>query len=259
MESPPRPADLVSAHMAFWREAGVDLAYRDAAGNWLEEPDRPDAHEAKSPAEGKAPTDRNRRRPDTPVQAPPLPDIAAFRGDWPSEREAFDEWWLTETRLALPGASTAVGAFGPAGAPLAIVVPQPLSTDRGGLPETGPSARLVREFLRSAEIEPAEALILPALRAALPVPEWNALAAAGWGALLRHRLELYRPARVIGFGAAIRSLLENEPSHGAGIFAMRALSEGDKPVAIAPSLELMLANPRAKARFWNHWIEWTER
>ena len=74
-------AEQIAAAQAWWREAGVDLAFADEPQGWLaapaeEEPVRPKASAAAAPAE------------------PEHPRIGGKPSGWPQELAAFPPWWI---------------------------------------------------------------------------------------------------------------------------------------------------------------------
>ncbi|HUQ12689.1 MAG TPA: hypothetical protein VM055_00240, partial [Novosphingobium sp.] len=112
----------LAASQAWWREAGVDMAFADAPRNWLET--------ARKPATAIEPA--------APVQAevafpPPIARIGGDRARWPNDLAQFADWWLTEPSLDPAGLALRVPPAGPKQAPLMVLVAQPEAGDRDTL------------------------------------------------------------------------------------------------------------------------------
>jgi DNA polymerase len=233
------------AMTAWWREAGVDCDFADTPTNWLAEPEDDTAEEAR-PANAPAPA---------PVEAP-IELVAGGPANWPTTLEAFDAWWLAEPSLAI-GARARVAPRGPADAPLMVLVCEPEAEDGAAL-LSGPQGALLANILAAFGLAPDEARIAALLPSCVPHPDWAALDRVGWGALTRHHLALAAPRRLLVLGPGALPLLGHDPAQDSADFRQVAHEGGVVPALCAPDLDTLLHRPRAKARLWHRWLEWTD-
>jgi len=105
-------AELAAAQ-AWWREAGVDLAFADEATDWLA-----GARATKDAASPVAPP----KAAPAPPTAPPR--IGGARASWPTTLADFGAWWLTEPTVDPAPAARRVLPSGPGHAALMVLVPE---------------------------------------------------------------------------------------------------------------------------------------
>jgi len=238
--------DELRAVDAWWREAGVDHVFVDEPVNWLAVPEAEDAAET---PEFHAPQ----------VVAPepePIELLAGGPDNWPTTLEAFDQWWLTEEKLAL-GPYRRVAATGPANAPLMVLMSQPL-TDEAETLLSGDGGALLTNILTACGLKTDEVRIASLLPSHLPHPDWTALDKAGWGDLTRHHISLAAPQRLLVFGHVTLPLLGHDPAQGPAAFREVALQGATVPAVVARGLDTMLLRPRLRASLWQRWLEWTD-
>lgn len=238
-------ADELAAAQEWWREAGVDCAFSDEAASWLDSPPE-HAPAAPKPAQ-------SAKKP----EAPPPPAIGRDPSGWPKELSAFAGWWLNEPSLDSRGARPRVPPRGPAGAKVMAIVPQPEAEDSGQL-LAGAQGELLANFLRRAEVTENEVYVAAALPRHTPMADWRALHQLGLGTVLRHHIELVRPARVILFGQDVISLVGHSPTQNPAFSLDFNQQRGSVPALTARSLEHMLRVPSARKRLWQDWLDWTD-
>lgn len=235
----------IAAAFAWWREAGVGYAYTDEPRRWL------------APLEDVA-TAEPERAPPRRSAAPPPPEPLRIGGDpalWPTDLAAFHAWWMTEPSLGEGGTLGRVPPRGNAGARLMILVEQPESEDREQL-LSGPQGRLLAQMLAAMGIPEAETYLASALPRPDPLPDWPALASAGLGALLRHHAQLAAPERLLVLGSNILPLLGHDLAQSAQ--TLPPLNHEGRTIPLFGERGLPnLARPRAKAGFWQRWLDWT--
>jgi DNA polymerase len=233
-------AQRYAASLDWWRLAGVDCDFADEAQNWLAEP----ADAAGPPAAGK---------PAAQVKAAETaPEPAVEARNLPASLEAFRAWWMDEAS-PLPGdQARRIAPRGAAGAPLMLIVPMPETGDGEAL-LSGPQGRLLANIARALGLAPDVAYLASALPSAMPMPDWDALAADGLGAALLRHIELARPERVLLLGSALPALLGHDraapPESLAQVAGIPALA------SFAP--ERLIDHPRQRARLWQRLLEWT--
>lgn len=245
---PPSVAASVEAAFAWWSEAGVDLDFHDGPEDWLAQPE-PESVEAEPDLPPPPPPEPPRVL--APREAPPL-DLEGM----PAELAAWREWWLSAP--ALDGGRTAgrVPPRGSAGAELMILVPQPEAADTETL-LAGPQGRLLDAMLRAMGLTADQVYLAAALPRHMPLPDWQALAAAGLGSAIARHVTLARPQRLLAFGSNILPLLENDPPLSAHPDRQFNHEEASIPLLVARDLE-SLERWTWKARFWRDWLAWVE-
>ena len=256
----PQPplAAAVAATLAWWREAGVDSLFEDEPRRWLAPAKAP---EATSTPQTTAPT------PPTPVSQPaPAPiRLGGPREAWPTTLPAFHAWWLTEPSLDHPdltgfaphGATQPrIPPRGPDNPPLMVIVPQPEEGDTTHL-LSGPQGRLLAAIVPMLGFSEAEMMIASALPRPMPLPDWPALAASGLGAVLLHHVALVAPRRIIAFGSNVLPLLSHAQPQNTVAFPPLNHEGFVCPLLPAGDLAMLLERPAAKARFWQHWLEFS--
>jgi len=245
----PGLAQEVAAAFAWWREAGVDCAFRDDPVDWIMPPASAD------PAE-KLPAPRPARSPAAPEPvAAPAFDLASL----PQDIEGFCAWWQAEPWLDEGRVSGRVPPRGKAGAELMVVVPEPEREDAGRL-LSGPQGRLLDAMLAAMgmapEQVPEQVYVASALCRHTPMADWTNAAARGLGEVLRHHVALVAPKRLIVFGSNTLPLLGHDLPNK-GLFSFQ-LNHGDISIPLMPATDLgaLLARPRAKAKVWQQWLAW---
>jgi DNA polymerase len=238
-------ADELAAAQEWWREAGVDHSFADEPAAWFENPPEP-VTAAPKPAPAIA-------KPEPPA----APMIGGNEANWPGELSAFAAWWLAEPSLDAGGARPRIAPRGPAAAKVMAVVPQPEADDREAL-LAGAQGELLRNFLRRAEVAESEAYVAAALPRHTPMADWRGLQRQGLGTVLRHHIELVRPARVILFGQDVISLIGHNSAQNPAFSLDFNQQRGSVPALAARSLEHMLRVPSARKRLWQDWLDWTD-
>ena len=229
-------AEQLAATQDWWREAGVDCVFVDEPQALL----KPAVDEAAAAPESAAQA----------IEAPaPPPPLLAL--DLPGDLAAFGEWWV-DPASPLPGPP--LGRIGPRGAveaPLMVLVPMPEGEDRDSL-LSGAQGRLVRNMLRALGLGEDEAYIATALPATMALPDWEALAASGLGAVVRHHVALARPKRLLLLGNGLPVLLGLDGPQRTAI----PTEQGDMPVLTAFAPDQLLGHPRQMARLWQRLLDW---
>ena len=240
-------AAQLAAAQAWWREAGVDLAFADAPTDWLAGArEKAVAPAAESPVARTAPS----------VTAAPPARIGGDRAHWPPALADFGAWWLTEPSLDSAPAARRVLPIGPPGAALMVLVATPEPEDRETL-LSGRQGRLIDAILKAFGTPRPEAYLASALPSHAPLADWAALAANGMGEVLAHHIALAGPQRLIVFGRDVSPLLGHDPAQAAQS-SLRFNPYGlSVPLLYAPSLEALLERPALKRALWRRWLDWT--
>lgn len=234
--------DDIAAALDWWREAGVDTDFADAPTAWLK------AEETATPT-------RVERRPSAlPPAEPAAP--ALDRAAWPQDLSGFRQWWLTEPMLDDGRTSGRVPPRGPASPAFMIVVPEPERDDAETL-LSGPQGKLLQAMLSAMQIAPEQAYVASVLPRHTPMPDWDALAAKGIGAVLGHHVKLVAPQRLIVLGANILPLLGNDPAHNTAVSRTFNQEGQSIPLLAGKSLSALIERPRWKAGLWQGWLDWT--
>ncbi len=238
-------ADIAAA-MAWWREAGVDLAYADEPQQWLraQVPEDGDhGNVGPAPAAARAPE----RTPE-----PPRARIGGDRAAWPTDLAAFQSWWLSEPSLDPGPLGERAAPRGGAEPALMLLTPEP---------EDGDTAHLLAAMLAAMGLTAGEAYVASVLPRRTPMADWADLAAGGIGAVLAHHIALVRPRRLIAFGSGILPLLGHDTAQNAAPLeffnhdgATRLLPV---PLLAARDPWSLLDRPGARASFWRSWLDWT--
>ncbi|QGN53779.1 hypothetical protein [Novosphingobium sp. Gsoil 351] len=237
-------AELAAAQ-AWWREAGVDLAFADEATVWLADKRAAtsDTGAESAPAQAEPPRVATR------------PRIGGERALWPKTLDDFPAWWLTEPSLDPAPAAQRVMPAGPHGAPLMVLVAMPEAQDSAAL-LSGRQGRLLSAILSAFGFDRDQIYLASVLPRPIAAPDWSALAAAGLGEVLAHHIGLAAPQRLIVFGKDISSLLGHDPAQVAQS-SPRFNHEGSSvPLMLAPALEALLERPALKRGLWTRWLEW---
>ena len=241
--------EMCEALGAFWRDAGVDLAFADDARDWLAESAAPPASASALPARPvSAPAPRAPLGP-TGASAPVLD---AGREGWPRTLDAFAPWWLAEPALDTGPAGQRVPPRGAASPPLMVIVAEPEGQDRERL-LSGPGGALFDAIERAMGLAPDTAYRASALPRHTPAADWEGLAKAGMGEVLRHHVALVAPERLLVLSREALALLKPDRFDDDGTGAVIA---GDReiPLLAAYPLAQMASRPGYKRIFWNRWL-----
>jgi len=256
--SPREMREAFVASLDWWREAGVEEHVADAPGGWLSSPEeeaKPAAAVAKTQA---APE---------PLPEPKKAALSRFLdeesegkhpGDpaqWPSDLAALRQWWLESEMLDPPGAYPRIAPRGTAEAPVMLVIDQPQAEDGDAL-LGGPAGTLAANMLRAMGFAPNAAYFASILPRHNLRPDWNAVAKAGYGALLLHHIALARPARIIACGNRVWSLIAHETAQESASLTKIAIDSVSVPAFAVPDMPTLLRSPAKRAQTWNRWLEW---
>ena len=246
MDDRPAPTltESIAAAQAWWREAGVDLAYHDEPAAWLSEDEDVPVAEAPPSIRDAAPE-------------PERPPIGGDRASWPADLAAFSRWWLEEASLDEGGTCPRIAPRGEAGAPLMMLVPMPEADDRESL-LSGSEGRLLASLAIAMGLAPQQVYFASALPRHTLLPDWEDLAAGGLGKILRHHIALANPARVIVLGTRILPLLGHDPAQAAPAVSELAIQGREVPLLATYAPERLLGNARQRAGLWQRWLEWTD-
>ncbi len=242
--SGPLAGDIAAA-LDWWREAGVDFDYDEAARDWL----------AGSPPAATDQPEPAAFVPPPPPPAPPAPKIGGDRQSWPADLPGFRQWWLEEPSLDSGQVFARVAPRGPADAELMVLVDHPEAEDSEGL-LSGERGRLLHAILAAIGIAPDQAYVASLLPRHMPLPDWAALAAAGLGDLALHHVALAAPRRLISFGPHVSSLLGHDPTKSAEPLQHFYHVGPSIPALAAPGLDTLMARPRGKANLWKALLDW---
>ena len=243
--SAPLHADIAAA-LDWWREAGVDAAFSDEPRGWLADPATPER-----PAEAPARDERAKPAP------APVAQIGGAQALWPQDLAAFREWWLSEPSLDEGGLTPRIAPSGEPGAALMVLVAMPEESDRDGL-LSGAQGRLLDGFLAAAGLKPETVYRAAVLPRHTALPDWDALAQQGMGAVLARHVSLARPARLLILGRNILPLCGHDPAQQAPAVRFFNHEGGRVPALAEVGLERLLANAQSRARLWRRWLDWTD-
>lgn len=256
-EKPDWAAQLAAAQ-AWWREAGVDLAFADTPTDWLEGT-RAKAAVGDSPPRRGPQTEAERAD----AQGQPALGTAANtiriggdRARWPSTIEAFGDWWLTEPSLDPAPAAQRVLPAGPPQAPLMVLVPMPEPGDAAAL-LAGRQGRLLDAILAAFGFARTDIYLASVLPRPIAAPDWPTLAHNGLSQVLAHHIRLAAPQRLIVFGRDVSSLLGHDPAQVAQSSLAFNHEETSVPLAFAPALDALLERPALKRGLWTRWLDWS--
>jgi DNA polymerase len=238
---PPSLAESIAAAQAWWREAGVDLAFHDEPRGWLTD----EARVAAPVAIAAEPA------------SPPRPRIGGDPSGWPQNLPAFQRWWLEEPTLDDGGLNPRIAPRGEAGAALMLLVPMPEAADSTTL-LSGSEGRLLASLATAMGLSPDEVYIAAALPRHTPLPDWERLGAEGLGEVLLHHIGLANPQRLIVLGTRILPLLGHDPAQAAPAVSELAIHEAAVPMLTSYAPERLLGNARQRAALWQRWLDWTD-
>ena len=238
---PPTLAESIAAAQAWWREAGVDLAFHDEPQAWLAEEAPP--VEAKAVEPNAAP--------------PPRPKLGGDPAAWPQDLAAFRRWWLEEPSLDAGGTHPRIAPRGEAGAPLMLLVPMP-EADDGDTLLSGREGRLLASLAHAMALAPEQVYLAAALPRHTSLPDWERLSAEGLGEILLHHIRLADPQRLIVLGMRILPLLGHDPAQAAPAVSELTIQGRAVPMLTSYAPDRLLANARQRAALWQRWLDWTD-
>ena len=239
---PPTLAQSIAAAQAWWREAGVDLAFHDEPQAWLADD---------APPEIAAPN-----APETPAPPPRL-RIGGNPAGYPRDLAAFRRWWLEDPGLDEGGMNPRIAPRGDAGAAVMLLVPMPEAGDADAL-LSGPEGRLLGSLATAMGLAPEQVYLAAALPRHTPLPDWERLRADGLGEVLLHHLALARPERLMVLGTRVLPLLGHDPAQAAPGVSELAIQERKVPVLASYAPERLLGSARQRAGLWRTWLDWTD-
>jgi uracil-DNA glycosylase len=244
-------AEKIAAAQAWWQDAGVDLHFSDEPQSWLKPaelaptaPPIPDNNAAPASAP-------------PPAGAPTLPSIAPDTAGWPKTVEEFSNWWLAEPSLDESASAPRSVPRGPAGAELMVLVPAPEAGDNGRL-LSGPQGKLLTAMLGAMNIAESETYFASVLPRNIAMPDWTELAAHGLREVTLHHIELVAPRRLLVLGCNILPLLDHNWTENSSSLPEINHRSGSLDVLGAWDLETLLTRAKARATFWQRWLDWTE-
>ncbi|WP_144098036.1 hypothetical protein [Croceicoccus sediminis] len=233
---------------AFWQDAGVDMAFADEPRDWLAE-----AEEKANPS---APTIPKMPPPPPPKPlgptAPEQERLEDKKDGWPHRLDDFAGWWLSDASLDNAPAVRRVPPRGASRPPLMVIVAEPEETDRDLL-LSGPDGQLMDAIERAMGYEPQAIYRASALPRRTPAADWEGLAAAGMGAVLRHHVSLVAPERLLVLSREALTLLSPDEfaRDGTGFLGV---GERQIPLIAAYPLDQMAARTGYKRIFWQRWL-----
>ncbi len=234
----------IAAALAWWREAGLEHDFADAPQQWLAAT-VPDAAACLAAV------------PIVAAAAAPRPLFGGDPQGWPQALAHFSTWWLNEPQLDPGQQQGRVPPRGPARAVLMVLVDFPEAGDGERL-LSGPQGKLLDAVLAALGLAPDEVYVASALPRQMPMPDWQALAAAGLGPVLAHHVSLVAPQRLLVLSRHVSSLLGHDPANSTG-FSSNLHHEGPSmPVLGATGLDNLIARPRGKAGLWQALLGWME-
>ena len=240
--------ELLAGAVDWWREAGVDLHFADETQTWI----------AKTPKAEDTPAARPRRPAALPEpEAEKLSPILESRDNWPKNLGDFSDWWLDNIALDHGGASPRVPPRGPAQAKLMVLVAEPEADDRETL-LSGPLGRFLDAMLAAMDIAPESTYRASILPRNTPLADWNAAARSGMGEVALHHIGLAAPERLIVFGRNILPLLGHDPAQNPASLQKINHQDWSIPVIAGWDLAALLSRTKARAAFWQRWLDWTE-
>jgi DNA polymerase len=240
--------DDITGALGWWREAGVDFDFLDAPRQWIVPEDEQDENGERLPP---------RRRPPVEENAPPPMPTRIDPALLPADLPAFRDWWMRESLLDDGGPTGRILPRGEAGAALMIVVETPEPQDREDL-LTGPPGKLLDAMLAAFGTRREDVYLASALPRHDPLPDWRAAETRGVGDALARHVNLVAPERLIVLGGNVLSLVGHELPQRAAVLRQFQHEGRVIPLLAGWGLAALMQQPRAKASFWNAWLEWTQ-
>lgn len=164
---------------------------------------------------------------------------------------------MTEPSLDAGQVEGRLAPRGIIGARIMVLVDHPEPDDTDYL-LSGPQGRMLGALLHALGIADDEAYVASALPRHMPLPDWEALAGDGLGAVIAHHVQLARPQRLLVFGSNVSSLLGHDPANSDGFLPNIHQESPRFPAFVAPGLSALAARPRGKARLWQALLDWTD-
>ncbi len=218
------PIDTVAARsaLAWWMEAGVDVAVGETPRNWLAA---------------------------SPVQPSPASLETAGQDEMPETLEAFRAW-LGQSP-SLPGADSETRRIlpvGDEGAALMVITGAPASEDAGaGGPIDGEAWALTQRMLAAIAVAPDQAYLASVSCLYAPAARLGEADVAAWGKIARRHVALVKPKRLLLFGemparALLGVALAQARGHVHKVEGVRTV------VTFAP--RMLITQPARKADAW---------
>jgi uracil-DNA glycosylase len=137
-----------------------------------------------------------------------------------------------------------------------IVVPYPEAEDQDTL-LSGPRGKLLGQMVAAMGLDESEVYLASAVPRYLPHADWAQLSVSGLDSVLARHIGLVAPARLIVFGQNILPLLGHDPTKTAE--TLHGFNHEGRSIPVLPAMDLgvLLDNPRRRASFWRHWLDWT--
>ena len=239
---------MYDALNAFWQDAGVDMAFADEPRNWLAE-----AEEKANPA---APAIPKLPPPPPPKplgpSAPEQAKLEEAKDGWPQRLEDFAGWWLSNASLDNAPADRRVAPRGTSRPPLMVIVAEPEEGDRDLL-LSGPEGEMMDAIERAMGYGPQAIYRASALPRRTPAADWEGLAQAGMGAVLRHHVSLVAPERLLVLSREALTLLSPDTFERDGT-GFLGIADTQIPLIAAYPLDQMAARVGYKRIFWQRWL-----
>jgi len=240
--------DDITGALDWWREAGVDFDFLDTPRQWIVPEEERDENGGRIPP---------RRRPPVQVDAPPALPSRIDPALLPADLPAFRDWWMRESLLDDGGSAGRILPSGQSGAPLMIVVETPEPQDRETL-LTGPQGKLLDAMLAAFGTRREEVYLASALPRHDALPDWRAAETRGLGDALARHVNLVAPQRLMVLGGNVLSLIGHESPQRAAVLRQFHHEGCVIPLLAGWGLAALMQQPRAKAGFWNAWLEWSK-
>ena len=249
----------IEAALDWWRLAGLSVDTADKANVWLDT-------ETAKPA-----PDVTEQRVVRKKMPPPVKPVGGDRitvtkaqpmagspENWPQELTLFQTWWAGEKNGDAGSVPQRVAPRGAANANTLFLVAQPEAEDIERLLE-GPRGAFLSAITRAMGLGEEDTYLASALPTHSLQPDWDDLAANGYGKLVRHHLLLAAPHRIIVFGRRVLPLIAHEPAQDTA--NLREINHDGRsiPVLAAPDLGSLLRSAGQRKRFWQQWLEWTDQ
>lgn len=249
-----RFAEELAAALDWWREAGVDHDFHEEPENWLAGGDAPDAGTVTQ-----QPVAKPKDLPPPPPRGPApvqLDPIGGGGAKFPATLPDFHKFWLTDQSLDFGGTGPRILPRGAAKAKLAVLVMEPEDSDSETL-LSGRQGKFVSAMLSAMEIAEDQAYIASVLPRRVPLPDWDALKAAGLAELTLHHLALAAPERILVLGRNILSIIAHDMAQDPADLR-EIYHDGESMAALcADGPDRLLRHAAARARLWHRWLEWT--
>ena len=237
--------DALAAAFDWWREAGVDFDYAEAANQWLRTDETDKAVTSAPVPLPKAPARKTAL--ERALDDSDAGRIGGNEADWPKDLAAFRDWWLTEKSLSDAPSDDREPPIGERGAEIAVLTPFPLE---------GNDKAFLAAILRAFGWQEAEAYRASGVPAPIGLPDWQELGSRGLAALTRHHMALAQPKRLLVFDRGLAPLFGIDPG-AARTPTVIEFGARQTPVMLAPALSDLMRSPGRRKTFWNRWLEWT--